>query len=124
MADKLTTSMTVLLTGFVVVFAVLLLLIGIIKLYGTIVYNIQNGQKEKSKKKVPVVEEVVTSSPLPLAVVEAEESVDDSELIAVISAAVYSMYSDKKVKIKSIRKTQSKSAAWKNAGLSDNIRPF
>ncbi|MBQ3418079.1 MAG: OadG family protein [Ruminococcus sp.] len=124
MADKLTTSMTVLLTGFVVVFAVLLLLIGIIKLYGTIVYNIQNGQKEKSKKKVPVVEEVVTSSPLPLAVVEAEESVDDSELIAVISAAVYAVYSDKKVKIKSIRRTQVKSAAWKNAGLSDNIRPF
>ena len=124
MADKLTTSLTVLLTGFVVVFAVLLLLIGIIKLYGTIVYNIQTGQKEKSKKKVPIVEEVVTSAPLPLAVVEAEESVDDSELIAVISAAVYAMYSDKKVKIKSIRRTQGKSAAWKNAGLSDNIRPF
>ena len=124
MADKLTTSLTVLLTGFVVVFAVLLLLIGIIKLYGTIVYRIQTGQKEKSKKSEPVIEEIVAPATVPAAVIEAEETVDDSELIAVISAAVYAMYSDQKVKIKSIRRTQTKSAAWKNAGLADNIRPF
>ena len=124
MADKLTTSLTVLLTGFVVVFAVLLLLIGIIKLYGTIVYRIQTGQKEKSKKKEPVIEVTAPAVTVPAAVIEAGESVDDGELIAVISAAVYAMYSDKKVKIKSIKKANGKSAAWKNAGLADNIRPF
>ncbi|MBQ6152869.1 MAG: OadG family protein [Ruminococcus sp.] len=124
MAERLTTSLTVLLTGFVVVFAVLLLLIGIIKLYGTIVYRIQTGQKEKSKKEEPVTIKTPPAQTAPAAVIEAEESVDDSELIAVISASVYAMYSDKKVKIKSIRRTPGKSAAWKNAGLSDNIRPF
>lgn len=124
MAERLTTSLTVLLTGFVVVFAVLLLLIGIIKLYGTIVYRIQTGQKEKKKKTEPVIEAAKPVVTVPAAVIETEETVDDSELIAVISAAVYAMYSDKKVKIKSIRRTPGKSAAWKNAGLSDNIRPF
>lgn len=124
MADKLTTSLTVLLTGFVVVFVVLLLLIGIIKLYGTIVYNIQTKNRNKSKKDEPQAQPVAVQETVPAAVIEAEETVDDSELIAVISAAVYSMYSDKKVKIKSIRKASGKSAAWKNAGLSDAVRPF
>ena len=40
--DNLGLSVTVLLTGFSVVFAVLFALIGIIKLYGTVIYNIQN----------------------------------------------------------------------------------
>ena len=53
MEDKITVSITILLTGFVVVFAVLLLLIGIIKLYGTIVYKIQN--KDKATPKIDVV---------------------------------------------------------------------
>lgn len=123
MGDKLTTSLTVLLTGFVVVFAVLLLLIGIIKLYGTIVYRIQTRQKEKDRNKEPAVEAPAAPAAEPLAV-EAEESSDDNELIAVISAAVYALYSDKKVRIKSIKKTQGKSAAWRNAGLSDAVRPF
>ena len=122
--DKLTLSVTVLLTGFAVVFAVLFLLIGIIKAYGTIIYNIQNKGQKKKKKTPPV---KVTSQPKvmePIATVEAEEVTDDDELIAVISAAVYSMYSSSQVRIKSIRKSPAKSNAWRNAGLSDNLRPF
>ena len=42
MGEKITLSLTILLTGFAVVFAVLLVLIGIIKAYGTAVYKIQN----------------------------------------------------------------------------------
>ncbi|MBQ7218034.1 MAG: OadG family protein, partial [Ruminococcus sp.] len=69
--DKLTLSVTVLLTGFAVVFAVLFLLIGIIKAYGTIIYNIQNKGQKKKKNTPPV---KVTSQPKvmePIATVEA-----------------------------------------------------
>ncbi len=120
--DKLTLSLTVLLTGFVVVFAVLLLLIGVIKLYGTIIYNIQNkGRKKKDPAPVKVTEPEKVMEPV--AVVEAEQENDD-ELIAVISAAVYSMYSSSQVRIKSIRKSPTRSNAWRSAGLNDNLRPF
>ena len=123
--DKLTLSLTVLLTGFAVVFAVLLILIGIIKLYGTIIFNLQNRGLKKQKKTVPVKAAVKTDKVMePVASVETEEEVDDGELIAVISAAVYSMYSSSQVRIKSIRKSKASSNAWRNAGLSDNLRPF
>ena len=49
---------------------------------------------------------------------------DDDELIAVISAAVYAMYSSSDVRIKSIRKAPTRGSAWRSAGLSDNVRPF
>ena len=122
MAEKLTISLTVLLTGFAVVFAVLLLLIGVIKLYGTIVYNAQQKSKAEAEKNASKDAEDMPSSPV--AVVEAPASADEGEIIAVISAAVYSMYSDGKVKIKSIRRSTPRSGAWRNAGLSDNVRPF
>ena len=45
--DKVTTSLTILITGFVVVFAVLLLLILLISLYGKIVSSALNSKAEK-----------------------------------------------------------------------------
>ena len=124
MGDNFTLSITILLTGFAVVFSVLLILIGIIKLYGTIVYNIQNKKAEKKASRnadLPKVER----EPEPEVEAMVEEPVaDDDELIAVISAAVYSMYSSSDVRIKSIRKVSSRGSAWRSAGLADNVRPF
>ena len=122
--DKLTLSLTVLLTGFAVVFVVLLLLIGIIKLYGTVIYKIQTRGQKKKKDAPPVKVVSATDKVMePVAWIEADE-VDDGELIAVISAAVYSMYSSSQVRIKSIRKSPARSNAWRSAGLSDHLRPF
>lgn len=121
--DKFTLSVTILLTGFAVVFAILLLLIGIIKLYGTIIYNAQNRSKKKQQASKPAVADTaVDKAPEPVAVIEA--TTDDDELITVISAAVYSVYSSSQVRIKNIRKSASRTNAWRSAGLSDNIRPF
>lgn len=123
MGDNFTLSITILLTGFAVVFSVLLILIGIIKLYGTVIYNIQNKkriQKASRNADLPKVER----KPEPAAIVESQPEVDDGELIAVISAAVYSMYSSSSVRIKSIRKASARGSAWRSAGLSDNVRPF
>lgn len=123
--ENFTLSITILLTGFAVVFSVLLILIGIIKLYGTVIYNIQNKKRVKKASRnaeLPKVER--EKAPESAAVIEAVPETDDNELIAVISAAVYSMYSSSSVRIKSIRKATDRTGAWRSAGLSDNVKPF
>ena len=123
--ENFTLSITVLLTGFAVVFSVLLILIGIIKLYGTVIYNIQNKkQVKKATRNADLPKAEREEEPEPAVIVEAEPEVDDGELIAVISAAVYSMYSSSHVRIKSIRKVPARGSAWRSAGISDNVRPF
>lgn len=125
MGDNFTLSITILLTGFAVVFSVLLILIGIIKLYGTVIYNIQNKkQMQKASRNADLPKAEREEEPEPSVIVEAEPEVDDGELIAVISAAVYSMYSSSDVRIKSIRKAPARGSAWRSAGISDNVRPF
>ncbi|MCR5652744.1 MAG: OadG family protein [Ruminococcus sp.] len=129
---KFTISASMLLTGFAIVFGVLLLLIFIIWLYGTIVSNAQNkaaqrkADKELRKQKELLSEE--KPQPKPVSVVEKQPVVESDgvsdEIVAVISAAVYTMYGSKqKVKIKSIkrRKTQS---AWAKAAMLENNQPF
>ena len=81
MGDNFSLSITILLTGFVVVFAVLLILIGIIKLYGTVIFNIQNKKRVKKTSRnadLPKVER--EEAPAPAAIVEAEPEVDDDAL--------------------------------------------
>lgn len=125
MGDNLTLSITILLTGFAVVFAVLLVLIGIIKGYGTVIYNIQNRQQMKKASRNADLPKVVREPEIESPVVEEDAYEEDNdELIAVISAAVYTMYSSSDVRIKSIRKAPSRSASWRNAGISDNVKPF
>lgn len=118
-SDNMTLSITILLTGFAVVFTVLLMLIGIIKLYGTVIYNIQTKNKDKKVKVAVVRDPEPQSVPEPVAAAE-----DDDAIIAVISAAVYSMYSPSQVRIRSIRRSPARSNAWRSAGLSDNLRSF
>lgn len=128
LASKFTLSASMLLTGFVIVFAVLFFLIFIIWFYGKIVTaGINSAEKRREKKKaaetkkqqevkVPTVEPVATAKPVSNGVTD--------EVVAVISAAVYSMYgSTDKVKIKSIKKASGRSA-WANAGVLNNTRPF
>lgn len=123
LAEKFSTSALVTLTGFVIVFAVLILLIIIIKIYSTIVYNAENRNKKKTEnvQQASVVEPVVTQ---PIAEPVANDGIPE-EVIAVISAAVATMYGSKeKVKIKSIKKSSGGRSAWANAGILDNTRPF
>lgn len=130
LSEKGIASAKVILTGFVVVFSVLLLLILIIKLYSTIVQKAQqSGKKKKEKIKVkeytpsvsaPAAVPVVSTSP----VQSVQDGVTD-EVVAVISAAVATMYgSSGKARIKSIKKSNSGRSAWANAGILDNTRPF
>lgn len=131
MMDKFTISASMLLTGFSIVFAVLIFLIFIIWLYGFIISKAQSKAivKKTEKKKVKVnkdPEKTETPAENKKHIFKAEKDDDElsEEVVAVISAAVYSMYgSTKKVRIKSIKKSRSRSA-WSNAGILNNTRPF
>lgn len=125
--EKLITSLTVLLTGFVVVFAVLLILIGIIKGYGILVMKFEKMVQEKKAQK-----ESASAKPVapvqqqkPVQVTETAESGISDEIVAVIAAAVDAMYgSSGKAKIKSIKKSDNSRSSWSRAGILDNTRPF
>ena len=128
LAEKGITSAKVVLTGFVVVFAVLILLIAIIKIYSTIVSKAQSAGKNKKKKEIIKTETAPAATDVKQAAPAPAPSVQDGvseEVVAVISAAVATMYgSPETARIKSIKKSSGGRSAWANAGLLDNTRPF
>ena len=123
LAEKGIASAKVVLTGFVVVFAMLILLIFIIKIYGAIIQKAQDAGKKSKEKKAETVAE--TPAPVVAAPVAQTDGVSD-EVVAVISAAVATMYgSSEKARIKSIKKSSDGGrSAWAKAGVLDNTRPF
>ena len=125
--NKVTLSLTILLTGLVVVFLVLIVLTEIIKLYGTLVHNATNKNKkpkpvEKAQEPAPA----PVSTPVPAA--PAAPAVEDGipgEIVAAIAAAVYCTEGASVSAIKSIRRSRSASrSAWGMAGVMENTRPF
>lgn len=118
-ADSGNQSVIILVTGFVVVFLVLLLLIGIIKIYSGIVCAAQN--KAQKSKTAPVAENIpVTAEPV-LSDVSADDSLD-LQTVAVITAAVEAFYfNGKKVRITGISPTRSSRSEWATAGLYENL---
>ncbi len=128
MAEKTSVSLEILITGFVVVFAVLILLILLITVYGKIVSSAEKAvadrkaNKETALKAEEVTEEPVQAvTPVPLAV--PANGITD-EVIAVIAAAVDAMYGEGTVKVKSIKKVPQSRPVWSTAGIMDNTRPF
>ena len=122
LAEKGIASAKVVLTGFVVVFAMLILLIFIIKIYGAIIQKAQDAGKEKKAETVAETPAPVVAAP----VAPAQTDGVSDEVVAVISAAVATMYgSSEKARIKSIKKSSDGGrSAWAKAGVLDNTRPF
>ena len=130
MLDNLKIGFIILLTGIVIVFFVLILLIGIIKLYSTIVYNIQNSNKKEKKEKSKKETVVEVAPAVEKATAEKAKPNDGSvpgEIVAAIAAAVEVIFGQGAVKIKSIKKsskTSKRRSAWKSAGVAENTRSF
>lgn len=128
MLENLKLGFIILLTGIVVVFAVLILLICIIKLYSTLVYNAQNKNDKKGKSKEKIEEKIAEAKPEPeLTAAEEPELSDGSvpgEIIAAIAAAVEVIFGEGAVKIKSVKKSSKRRSAWKSAGVAENTRSF
>lgn len=120
------TVSSVVITGIVVVFIGLILLILFVSIYGKIFELIENKKAKKNNEKLNSV------NPAPVKVVEkptsalvVEDGIDE-EVVAVITAAIAAMSakSGKKMMLKSIKNTKPARPAWANAGIVENTRPF
>lgn len=128
MAERTSISLEILITGFVVVFAVLILLILLIMLYGNIVSKAEKAvtdrkaQKEAALKAEEDIEESVQAV-TPVTTPVTSNGITD-EVVAVIAAAVDAMYGEGAVKVKSIKRVPQSRPVWSTAGIMDNTRPF
>ena len=119
--DPVVLSLTILVTGLIVVFLVLIVLTAIIKGYGTAIFNIAN--KEEKTREEPVVA-ARTAAPVTQAVLHVEAGIP-GEVVAAIAAAVYSLDGMSGSAIHSIRRARKASrSAWGMAGIMENTRPF
>lgn len=132
--ERFISSAKVILTGFVVVFAMLLLLILIIKLYSAAIGGAQRAMDRRAKRKEHIKELVreengvhIIKKPAYVTAPTVDDDGDDipEEVIAVIAAAVATYAAPgTKTRIKSIKKANGGRSAWANAGVLDNTRPF
>ena len=124
-------AINVTVTGIVLVFSMLLLLVFVLSIFGWVSVSVKRVAENKAKNAREAVLTAMSNN------VESdfdeivEASVSDNnglsnELVAVISAAVATMYlgSDKKPVIKTIKRTSGRRSAWGNAGVIDNTRAF
>ncbi len=118
-------GINVTLSGILIVFAMLVLLVVILTVFGFIMTRLSGGPKKEKKAKEPKVEKKAEPASAP--VVTATAPSDDDEVIAAISAAVMMMYegTGKTPVIRSIRPAQKGvRSAWATAGVMNNTRPF
>lgn len=129
--QKMQLSLTVLITGLVVVFVMLVFLTWIIKWYGNAVHAIQARLDEKQKEGRAIPDGLLESAPAaeetpePAAVFDSAEEEIPGEVLAAISAAVYCMFPQGSVT--SVRRSVSAGrtrSPWGMAGLLENTRPF
>lgn len=135
LGENLKIALIILLTGVVVVFSVLVLLIFIIKGYSTAVSNAQSKIEQKKIEKVEASKTVEGAAGDKVFGEKVEEPVaaDDGsvpgEIVAAIAAAVEVIFGAGAVSIKSVRKaakqgTSRRRSAWKSAGMAENTRAF
>lgn len=128
--NNMSFALNLLLAGIVIVFFVLILLILVIKIFGMIVQSAQNkGKKRKEAQNTKKAtqeketEQLKSTAPTSKTTDTANGSVP-GEIVAVIAAAVDSIYGEQPVKIKSIKRSRNSGSAWRNAGLLENTKPF
>lgn len=114
------------LTGILVVFLILAILIFFFWLLGTLFKAVDKSKKKKQEAAAAAKAQEVVQKVVEEPAVEEIDEVDDGELIAVISAAIAAYTDDEGFTIKSVRKHEGKRArsAWSAAGITENTRPF
>ena len=113
------------LTGILMVFAILVILILLFSIMGKVFGNIDKNKKKQVTDKPT--EAKVSEAPKTSAPAVEDFSTNDDEVIAVISAAIaaYSAQDGKSYQIKSIRRKDVRTrSAWSMAGIAQNTRPF
>ncbi len=121
--DQMAQAFILLLAGFCVVFVVLILLIIAVSLYSKIITAIFGTEPKKKKKAKVVVKEEVPEPQTAVQEVPEDEGIPP-EIIAVIAAAVDSLYGERPHRVRSVRRSRSGRSAWSKAGAAENTRPF
>lgn len=122
------TVASVVITGIVVVFIGLVLLILLVSIYGKIfdVINSRAARKaEEAKKAAEAAKAVAKPEPIKTVAPVVEDGIEE-ETVAVIMAAISAMSSaeGKKLVLKSVKTAKPQRPAWSTAGIIDNTRPF
>lgn len=114
-------KLNLLLTGLVLVIAVLIFLTYRMKGYGNAIHKLQSGREENAAGAHPPLP-ASAGRPLGAAV---ERGIPE-EVVAAITAAVYLTYGDTAGAVTGIRRSavQPARSAWSMAGLLENTRPF
>lgn len=113
LGNNLGFGLTVTLIGIAIVFLGLTILIGLIKLMEKATANLGRGGKKQAEAPAP--------APVAAPVVEEVPVADDSELIAVISAAVAMMMEDGSAfTVRRVRRVQN-APAWQKAGREEQV---
>ncbi len=113
-------------TGIVIVFLILAILIFFLWAMGKIFQSIDKSKAKKAKQKAAAAAPAPEAKPAPAEVYEEIEE-DDDEIIAVISAAIaaYGEAEGKQYRISSVKKREkSQRTGWSAAGIADNMRGF
>lgn len=129
------TSLVVLIAGLVIVFAVLFLLIGIIKGYGSIILAVmksREAKRQEKKEKATAAAHAAAKSeaapaPVPVAPAAVSEPAQDGipgDVIAAIAAAVDFMYGAGTHVVTGVKRVTPNRSAWASAGMIESTRPF
>lgn len=111
-------------SGLVIVFAMLLLLVFMIYIFGFVGKRASNKTASNSDNKAVAKAQKSAHRAVSAPVIAA--NAEEDEIIAVISAAIAMMYegTGKKAIIRSVRPVSSARSAWADAGVRNNIRAF
>lgn len=114
-------------TGIVIVFLILAILIFFLWAMGKIFQTIENSKKKKAEENALVIAVAPAISEAQTDETEIYEENDDDEIIAVISAAIaaYGEAEGKQYRICGIKKREkSQRSGWSAAGIAENMRSF
>lgn len=116
------------LTGFVVVFLALVILVIIFWAFGRIMDNINGVGKKKQESVKPAQPAAPKAAPAPKKVVEVATDGVSDEVIAAITGAISAILAEegdgKSYVVKSIKRVRKNRHAWGKAGVQENTRPF
>lgn len=118
-------GLNVTVTGVALVFSMLVSLVLILILFGKVFVALQNAAEKKAEKARAATLSQMQDDKSDTLIINEEDGISE-EVIAVISAAVATLYmgSSKKPVIKAIKKSNGRRSAWGNAGVANNTRAF
>ena len=126
--DSLSKGFEVTITGIVIVFGMLILLVIVLLIFGVISsFASKIAQKKSERINKAQLEKMASVNYVEEPVASAYNGPSNElEIVAAISAAVSMLYSGtgKKPVIKSIKKSGSRRSAWASAGIADNTKSF